>query len=391
MTSRALLALNAGSSSLKFAIFEDSEALALLARGQIEDLDRHPLLKVRDIQNGSSVTRPFSETRFESVLAELLDWVDGHLADCRLTAVGHRIVHGGARWILPQVVTPELLHGLEALTPLAPLHQPHNLLPIRAIAVARPDLKQVASFDTAFHHTIPAVATRFALPRDYEAKGVRRYGFHGLSYEYVSGRLLEVAPDIAQKKVVVAHLGNGASLCALQAGRSMDTTMGFSALDGLVMGTRCGALDPGVVLYLTQSLGLSPNSVSDLLYKQSGLLGVSGISSDMRELLASSDPRASEAVELFVFHVSRQIAALAATLGGLDALVFTAGIGENSAEIRRRVGAAAYWLGVNIDESSNLARKSVISTLDSGVKVFVIPTDEELVIARHTRRALQHV
>jgi acetate kinase len=391
MTSRALLALNAGSSSLKFAIFEDSEALALLARGQIEDLDRHPLLKVRDIQNGSSVTRPFSETRFESVLAELLDWVDGHLADCRLTAVGHRIVHGGARWILPQVVTPELLHGLEALTPLAPLHQPHNLLPIRAIAVARPDLKQVASFDTAFHHTIPAVATRFALPRDYEAKGVRRYGFHGLSYEYVSGQLLEVAPDIAQKKVIVAHLGNGASLCALQAGRSMDTTMGFSALDGLVMGTRCGALDPGVVLYLTQSLGLSPNLVSDLLYKQSGLLGVSGISSDMRELLASSDPRASEAIELFVFHVSRQIAALAATLGGLDALVFTAGIGENSAEIRRRVGAAAYWLGVNIDESSNLADKSVISALDSGVKVFVIPTDEELVIARHTRRALQHV
>jgi acetate kinase len=277
------------------------------------------------------------------------------------------------------------MRSLDALTPLAPLHQPHNIAPIRAIAAARPNLPQVACFDTAFHHTIPAVAARFALPREYEHAGVRRYGFHGLSYEYVAKRLREIAPELSRGRVVAAHLGNGASLCAMRAGQSLDTTMGFTALDGLVMGTRCGNLDPGIILYLEQERGLTAEQVQDLLYRQSGLLGVSGgLASDMRTLLASANPHAQEAIELFVYRIAREIGALTSSLDGLDGIVFTAGIGENAPQIRAMVCARLGWLGVALDEDANANNAPLISAPESHVAVRVIPTDEEAMIARHT-------
>jgi acetate kinase len=282
-------------------------------------------------------------------------------------------------------VTPEILSELDRLAPLAPLHQPQNLAPIRAIAAARPDLPQVVCFDTAFHHTLPAVARRFALPREYEAMGVRRYGFHGLSYEHIADRLSEIAPDLAAGRVIVAHLGNGASLCALHRNHSIDTTMGFSALDGLVMGTRPGTLDPGVVLYLLQERGMTASEVEDLLYRRSGLLGVSGgIASDMRTLLASTDPCASDATELFAYRIAREAGALASSLGGLDGIVFTAGIGEHSPEIRAAVCARLKWLGLVLDRAANERGDAVISAHDSQIEVRVIATDEERVIAQHT-------
>lgn len=388
----AILTLNAGSSSLKFAVFEDSEVLPALLRGEIENIENKPSLKVTD---GDGIViidaHPLPAPSYDDILAELLHWVDEHLDGYRVTAVGHRVVHGGAQFIEPQCVTPQLFSALEQLIPLAPLHQPHNLSPIRSIGLTHPALVQVVCFDTAFHHTMPKVAKRIALPQEYESQGVRRYGFHGLSYEYIAGQLRAVAPEVALKKVIVAHLGNGASLCALQNGQSVDTTMGFSALDGLVMGTRCGALDPGVVLYLTETLGLTPTAIEDLLYKKAGLLGVSGISGDMRVLLASLDSRAQDAIELFVFHVAKQIASLAASLQGLDGVVFTAGIGEHAVMVRERIGTAIRWLGVEIDKKTNASSAITISTAGSSVPVFVIPTNEELVIARHTRRILAAV
>ncbi len=282
-------------------------------------------------------------------------------------------------------MTPELLAALDRLAPLAPLHEPHNIAPMRAIAAARPKLPQVACFDTAFHHAMPIVATRFALPREYEAAGVRRYGFHGLSYEYIAGRLRELAPDLAQGRVIAAHLGNGASLCAMLQGRSVDTTMGFTALDGLMMGTRCGNIDPGVILYLEEESGLTAKQVEDLLYRRSGLLGVSGgIASDMRTLLASADARAKDAIELFVYRIAREIGALTSSLDGLDGVVFTAGIGEHAPPIREMVCARLGWLGVALDPDANARSAAVISTPQSRVVVRVIPTDEEAMIARHT-------
>lgn len=388
----AILTLNAGSSSLKFAVFEDSEVLPALLRGEIENIENKPSLKVTDADGIVIIdAHPLPAPSYDDILAELLHWVDEHLDGYRVTAVGHRVVHGGAQFIEPQCVTPQLFSALEQLIPLAPLHQPHNLSPIRSIGLTHPALAQVVCFDTAFHHTMPKVAKRIALPQEYESQGVRRYGFHGLSYEYIAGQLRAVAPEVALKKVIVAHLGNGASLCALQNGQSVDTTMGFSALDGLVMGTRCGALDPGVVLYLTETLGLTPTAIEDLLYKKAGLLGVSGISGDMRVLLASLDSRAQDAIELFVFHVAKQIASLAASLQGLDGVVFTAGIGEHAVMVRERIGTAIRWLGVEIDKKTNASSAITISTAGSSVPVFVIPTNEELVIARHTRRILAAV
>lgn len=270
------------------------------------------------------------------------------------------------------------------MSPLAPLHQPHNLSAVRAIAKLRPSLAQIGCFDTAFHRTVAAVVSRFALPRDLEQAGVQRYGFHGLSYEYIAGRLSDVAPALAGKRVVAAHLGNGASLCALQAGKSVDTTMGFTALDGLPMGTRCGALDPGVLLYLLQERAMDAAGIEDLLYHRSGLLGLSGLSSDMRVLLASADPRAAEAIDVFVFRIARELAALTATLRGLDGIVFTAGIGEHAPEIRRRVCERASWLGVVLDQEANRTNGLLISAPGSRVGVWVIPTNEEAMIARHT-------
>ena len=385
-----ILTLNAGSSSLKFAVFEAADGLKRTVQGEIENTGTGLHFRATDLAGTvlGEWRRP-AGGGYDDFLGELLGWIEAHLGKDRLLAVGHRVVHGGSDYDRPQRVTPALIAALDRLTPLAPLHQPHNLAPIRAIAAVRPDLPQIACFDTAFHHNMPRVATRFALPREFEAQGVRRYGFHGLSYEYIAGRLREVAPALAGGKVIAAHLGNGASLCALSGGKSIDTTMGFTALDGLMMGTRCGALDPGVILYLQQARGLTPDAIGELLYNQSGLLGVSGISSDMRTLLQSGEPRAAEAVELFVFYVARQIAALCASLRGLDALVFTAGIGENAPEIRRRVCEAAAWLGVAFDAAANRNGDLCISTPESRVAVFVIPTDEEAMIARHTRDLVQ--
>jgi acetate kinase len=303
-------------------------------------------------------------------------------------AVGHRVVHGGLEYTKPTIVNDHILGDLEKFIPLAPLHQPHNLSAIRVIRKKNPDMPQVACFDTSFHTSIPAVGQAFALPRKYTEQGVRRYGFHGLSYEYIASVLPRVDPEAAKGRTVVAHLGNGASLCAMQALKSTACTLGFTAVEGLMMGTRCGTLDPGVMLYLMDECGMSTRDLEKLIYKESGLLGVSGISSDMRTLLESTDPRAAEAVELFVYRISRELGSLAAALGGLDALVFTGGIGENAAPIRERVCRAAQWLGLEFDEKANTGGGPRISREGNPVRAWVIPTDEELMIALHTRQVL---
>ena len=376
----AILTLNAGSSSIKFSLFEvaDPDGLTLVSRGEVEGVEAAPHFVAQDPAGKVLAERrwPNATPDFQALLEAVIGWVETHVGAETLAAVGHRVVHGGAQYSRPERVTPELLAALDRLAPLAPLHEPHNLAPIRAIAAARPDLPQVACFDTAFHHTMPKIAARFALPREYEDAGVRRYGFHGLSYEYIAGRLWDVAPHLAAGRVIAAHLGNGASLCSLRQGRSIDTTMGFTALEGLVMGTRCGSLDPGVILYLEQQHGLSAKQVEDLLYQRSGLLGVSGgLSSDMRILLGSADPRAKEAIELFVYRIAREIGALTSSLGGLDGLVFTAGIGEHAPEIRAMVASRLGWLGVDLDPDANARNAATISTSNSRVEVRVIATD----------------
>jgi len=387
--SRAVLSLNAGSSSIKFGLFEldgDGGAFATAA-GKIEGIGTSPHLEARD---ASGVL--LSEQRWgggaalphEAFLETLLNWAEAHLGSKELVGVGHRVVHGGLQFTGPAVLSDSVVDEIEALTPLAPLHQPHNLAAIRAIRSVRPRLPQVACFDTAFHRTQPAVAMRFALPRELGRQGIRRYGFHGISYEYVSRTLLKVTPELASARVIVAHLGNGASLCAMRGGLSVDTTMGFTALDGLVMGTRCGSIDPGVLLYLLQQKGLTAEDVQRLLYEQSGLLGVSGLSSDMRVLLDSDDPRADEAIELFAYRVAREAGALAASLGGVDAFVFTAGIGEGAASVRALIAERLAWLGVKIDAAANAAGEGVVSAPDSAVLLRVMHTDEELMIALHT-------
>ncbi len=390
-----ILTLNAGSSSIKFSLFQvDAHgALTFISHGlsEIEGTQQHFLAKNPAGKVLTEERWTPKDQHFQPVLEHMIAWTEAHLGKDHLMAVGHRVVHGGADHDHPGRVTASLLDALDRLTPLAPLHEPHNLAPIRAVMAARPNLPQVACFDTAFHHSMPVVATRFALPREYEAAGVRRYGFHGLSYEYISRRLREIAPALAKGRVIAAHLGNGASLCAMQDGRSLDTTMGFTALDGLMMGTRCGALDPGVILYLQQERGRTAKEVEDLLYKQSGLLGVSGgISSDMRSLLASKDPRAEDAIELFVYRIARDIGALTSSLGGLEGIIFTAGIGEHAPEIRARVCARLGWLGVALNEKANARDADVISTEQSRVEVRVVPTNEEAMIARHTLDAIKH-
>lgn len=386
----AVLALNAGSSSIKFSLFEVGDGMSpprLTSRGEVEGIGSAPHLTVCDPAGTVVAEQRWRDPHpaFAVLLEAVVGRVEQHLGGDRLVAVGHRVVHGGSEHDRPERVTAALLDTLDGLAPLAPLHEPHNLAPMRAIAAARPTLPQVACFDTAFHHSMPQVATRFALPREYERAGVRRYGFHGLSYEYIAARLRDIAPDVAGGRVIAAHLGNGASLCAMRAGHSIDTTMGFTALDGLVMGTRCGSLDPGVILYLQQQHGLSAKQVESLLYQQSGLLAVSGgLASDMRTLLASDDPAADAAIELFVYRIAREIGALTSSLGGLDGLVFTAGIGEHAPEIRRRVCARLDWLSVALDEAANQRNAALVSTPQSGVAVRVIATDEEAMIVRHT-------
>jgi acetate kinase len=381
----AILALNAGSSSIKFSLFETDEGdrMKLAVRGELEEIDSGQHFVARDPAGAVLAEERWSGQSFAPLVAKVIAWAERHLEGSKLIAVGHRVVHGGPDYDRPQRVTPELLAKLDRLTPLAPLHEPRNLAPIRAIAAERADLLQVACFDTAFHHTMPPVATRFALPRAYEADGVRRYGFHGLSYEYLSRRMRELAPELANGRVIAAHLGNGASLCAMLDGRSIDTTMGFTALDGLVMGTRCGNIDPGVILYLEQERGFTAKEIEDLLYRKSGLLGVSGISSDMRTLLASCDRPARDAIELFVFRIAREVGALTSSLEGLDTIIFSAGIGEHAPEIRAMVCARLEWLGVALDMDANGHNAAVISSASSRVVVRVIPTDEEAMIARH--------
>jgi acetate kinase len=388
----AILTLNAGSSSLKFAVFRLAAGTqVLLAGGQIADIGTSPRMIAKDASGGAVAEQHWSDAADrppEAFVGGVMNWTEAYLGGDQLAAVGHRVVHGGTQFAAPVRVTERALQALDALCPLAPLHQPHNLAVIRAVQRIRPALPQVAAFDTAFHHGHAPVIDRFGLPREWEGRGLRRYGFHGLSYEYVAGRLLAVDAAAAAGRAIVCHLGAGASLCALKEGRSIDTTMGFSTLDGLVMGTRCGSIDPGVLLYLLQEQGLNAAELSELLYRQSGLLGVSGLTSDMRALLASADPAAREAIELFVFRTAREAAALAGTLGGLDALVFTAGIGENAPEIRAQVCERLAWLGVMLDPQANRRGKERISAPESAVSVWVIPTDEEQMIARHTQAAL---
>jgi acetate kinase len=377
----AILTLNCGSSSIKFALFERGERRLL--RGRIENLGSETRL---DARKADGV--PVAEWRpeaggYEGFFQKILSLASDHLDGRPLIAVGHRVVHGGDYFTAPCLLTEEVRKALRILEPLAPLHQPHNLAAVDAVARLRPGLPQVACFDTAFHQTMPVTARRFGLPLALEHTGLRRYGFHGLSYEFVAGRLKAVSPEIASGRVLVAHLGSGASMCAMKDGRSVDTSMGFSTLDGLVMGSRCGALDPGVLIYLMRQ-GMDASALEDMLYSRAGLLGVSGISADMRVLLTSKSAEASNAVDLFVFRAAREAAALISSMGGVDAIVFTAGIGENSPDIRRRICERLAWLGLALDPAANLENRLAIHATSSRVRVWVLPTDEEQMIAHHT-------
>jgi len=388
----ALLVLNAGSSSLKFTLFDlRGGAPREFLRGQVDGIGAMPRFVARDADAGSEIRETLDERRAgtpAAALAWLWDRLAGPLAGRRLAAAGHRVVHGGTCYAEPVRIDSDVLRALEALVPLAPQHQPHNLEPIRLLAQAHPGLPQVACFDTAFHRTQPIEAELFALPRAFYDEGIRRYGFHGLSYESVAGRLREIAPEAAVGRTVVAHLGNGVSMCALQAGRSVATTMGFTALDGCPMGTRSGSLDPGVVLYLARERGMALDDIGTLLYERSGLLGLSGVSGDMRALEASGQPGAQLAIRHFVYRLAREVGSLAAAMGGLDALVFTAGIGENSARIRAEVSQRLAWLGLMLDPVANEVAAMRISGPGSRVSVWRVPTDEEGVIAGHTWRLL---
>lgn len=390
---RQLLVLNCGSSSIKFALYTATHEPQRLLHGTIAGLGTAPRFSARDSEGKSlpeSATRHAADRSLtqESAPHWLFDWLEASGYGRDIVAAGHRVVHGGERFLAPVRIDDGVLDALEHLDPMAPLHQPHNLAAVRALKSLRPELPQVACFDTAFHGTQPAVAQRYALPRELTAQGIRRYGFHGLSYEYIADILPAHLGERADGRVVVAHLGNGASMCALNHRRSIATTMGFTALDGLVMGTRSGAIDPGVIFYLMREKAMSANDVEALLYHRSGLLGVSGLSSDMRELIESSDRRAQEAVELFVYRAARELGSLAAALGGLDALVFTAGIGEHAAQVRAMICEQARWLGIAIDAAANARHDSIISAPQSGVAVCVAPTNEELIIAQHTLRLL---
>lgn len=382
--------LNAGSSSIKFALHDAEPGEALLFRGQIERIGVAPRLRVVNADGEQIAERSWPSDGFDHKAAtqELLKTTVELLKGRSVTAVGHRVVHGGTGYAAPVQVDDQVMTALAELVPLAPLHQPHNLAIIRAISELAPQLPQVACFDTAFHRNQPQLAQQFAIPRKFTDAGVRRYGFHGLSYEFVAARLAESAPDLAASRIVVAHLGNGASLCAIHEGRSVASTMGFTAVDGLAMGTRCGTIDPGVLLYLMDAHGMDARAIENLIYRESGLLGVSGISSDMRTLRSSPEPGAAEAVSLFVYRIVREIGSLAAALGGLDGLVFTAGIGENDPATRKEVAAGCRWLGVELDETRNRAADENISSESSKVWVRIVRTDEERMIARHTLAVL---
>ena len=382
--------LNAGSSSVKFALYEAGDKGALLFRGQVEQLGLAPRMKVVDARGETVTRRKWTNDQLDHRRAteEILKLGRELLAGRPVLGIGHRVVHGGTRFDAPARIDAEVLRYLGTLVPLAPLHQPHNLAPIEAIAEAAPQLPQVACFDTAFHRSQTTLAENFALPRDLTDAGVRRYGFHGLSYDYIVTHLAETMPTLARSRLVIAHLGNGASLCAVADGKSVASTMGFTALDGLMMGTRTGALDPGVLLYLMMERRMSAKDIEDLLYRKSGLLGVSGVSSDMRTLRQSSEPAAAEATALFVYRIVREIGSMVAALGGVDGLVFTAGIGENDAATRSEVAAGCRWLGLALDEERNKRDETRIHAEGSRLTAWVVPTDEERMIARYTGRML---
>jgi acetate kinase len=393
----AYLALNAGSSSLRFAIFRgDADGvLRAILRGRIENMNASAKFIANDVLTGSFSEKQWPSEEpleYETALRYLLQWIDERTDGQRLAACGHRIVHGGVQHTNPTLISEGLIAELERLTPLAPLHQPQNLALVRSMTLLRPELPQIACFDTAFHHTQPRIAQLFALPKHISERGIRRYGFHGLSYEYVASVLPKLEPRAAAGRTIVAHLGSGASLCAMHACRSIATTMGLSPLDGLPMGTRSGALDPAVVFYLMRELDMHAEDVERLLYHDSGLLGVSGRSSDMRTLrqYSASDPRAAEAIALFVHHIVRQVGALASDLGGIDALIFTAGIGENDAMTRAEVLRGLSWLGFQVNKPANELSGAVdrLLTHDAGPQAWAVGTDEELMIARHTRAIL---
>ncbi|MFZ4479767.1 MAG: acetate/propionate family kinase [Rhodoferax sp.] len=388
----AIAVLNAGSSSIKFSLFAQADDdLALTVRGQVESIHSAPSFTAKSASGATLASHVWDDgTALDhaGALDYIVTFLRHKLEGLNLIGIGHRVVHGGMAYSKPVRVDPTVLHDLEQFIPLAPLHQPHNLTPIRLMAERQPGLPQVACFDTAFHRTQPEIAQMFALPKELHDSGVRRYGFHGLSYEYIASRLPQLDARAAAGRTVVLHLGNGASMCALSASRSVASTMGFTAVDGLPMGTRCGAIDPGVILYLMDQRGMDARAIEKLIYNQSGLLGVSGVSSDMRTLLASPEPRAGLAVDLYVYRIARELGSLAAALGGLDALVFTGGIGENSAEIRERICLDAAWLGVQLDAAANLSGEPRISSAASRTAAWVLPTNEELMIARHTRRVL---
>jgi acetate kinase len=378
--------INAGSSSIKFALYDADNDLALLFRGQIESIGRDASLKVVNQRGDTVMERSWASGALDhrGAVEEILRIGPQLVSGSVIQAVGHRVVHGGVEFAAPTRVDPQVMEALEKLVPLAPLHQPHNLAAIRIIAAAVPRLPQIACFDTAFHRSQPPLAQSFALPRKLSDEGVRRYGFHGLSYEYIATQLRSLDPALAAGRAIVAHLGNGASLCAVQAGRSIASTMGFTAVDGLMMGTRCGALDPGVILYLIDQKGMNARAIEKLIYQQSGLLGVSGISSDMRTLRRSTAAEAREAIDLFIYRIAREIGSLAAALGGVDGLVFTGGIGENDAQTRSEVAAQCRWLGLELDDVRIAPKTGVISTKGSRMSCWVIPTDEERMIAQHT-------
>jgi len=387
-----LLVINAGSSSIKFTVYQKDVSTGQLvtdAAGQIDGIGSQPGFTVRSAEGVLLIERMLSDDETHShteAINIMLSWLWEYFGNGTLLAVGHRVVHGGQTYSAPVLIDATVMAKLETLIPLAPLHQPNNLATIRVLMESMPSLPQVACFDTAFHRTQPDVAQRFAIPRRFTHEGIRHYGFHGLSYEYIASILPTLEPTLADARIIIAHLGSGASLCALHKGRSIATTMGFSPLDGLVMGTRCGNIDPGVLIYLMDCHNMDARALEQLLYYESGLLGVSEISNDMRTLLASDDPRAQEAIELFVYRAGREIGSLASALGGLDAVIFTGGIGEHSAEIREKVCHQAAWLGLELDDSANAAAATRISKPDSRLSAWIVPTDENLMIAHHTLR-----
>lgn len=391
----AIVVLNAGSSSIKFSLFGlEGESLDLVFRGQAEGIYTAPRFMAKDALGNQIAEKTWSQDQrigHEGALGHLVEFLRAHLEKYRPIAIGHRVVHGGLLYTQPAIANAEMLDQLEHLVPLAPLHQPHNLSPIRHLMAEFPDLPQVACFDTAFHAGQPELAKIYALPAELTEEGVRRYGFHGLSYEYIASVLPNHDSRAAKGRCIVLHLGNGASMCATNAGRSIASTMGFSAAEGLPMGTRCGDMDPGVILYLFEQRGMTTAEVQKIIYQQSGLLGLSGISSDMRVLQESDDPKAQLAIDYYIYRIGRELGSLSAALGGLDGIVFTAGIGENAAGLRQRVCEDATWLGVKVDRDANDANEYRISPRDSDVSVWVIPTNEELMIARHTLRVIRDI